>query len=110
MGSSRSFTSLKSTLHPVHWIRLVYLTSCWPSSSTLFVALTLIVSVASKSYLYELIVIIHGSLGCSLLSITIPCREREPIARLVNFLLTSKSVRLKPYSLDEACLKIGLPG
>jgi hypothetical protein len=70
----------------------------------------LIVSVAPKCYPCKLTVIIHGPLGCLLLSITLPCRERRPIARLVNFLLTSESVQLKPYSLGEAYLKVGLSG
>jgi hypothetical protein len=48
---------------------------------------------------------IHRPLGCLLLSVTFPCRERKPIARLVNFLLTSESVQLIPYTLCEACLK-----
>jgi hypothetical protein len=39
----------------------------------------------------------------------IPCRERELIARLVNFLLTSKFVHSKLYSMGEAYLKVGLP-
>jgi hypothetical protein len=49
------------------------------------------------------------TLGCLLLSVTTPCRERKPIARLVNFLLTFESVQLKSYSLGEACLKVSLP-
>jgi hypothetical protein len=36
--------------------------------------------------------------------------RKKPIARLVNFHLTSESVQLKPYSLGEAYLKVGLPG
>jgi hypothetical protein len=44
-------TSLKSTLHPIHLICLVYLTPRWPSSSTLCVALTLIDLVTPKCYL-----------------------------------------------------------
>jgi hypothetical protein len=55
-------------------------------------------------------VIIHGPLGRLLLSVIIPCREREYIDRLVTFLLTSKSVQLKPYSLGEAYLKASLDG
>jgi hypothetical protein len=39
-----------------------------------------------------------------------PCQERKPIARLVNFLLTSDSVQLQPYSLGEAYLTVGLSG
>jgi hypothetical protein len=58
----------------------------------------------------KLTVSVSGHLGCLLLSVTIPYWEGEPIARLVNFLLTSKSVHLKSYSLGEACLKVGLPG
>jgi hypothetical protein len=55
-------------------------------------------------------VIVHGPLGCLLLSVTFPCRERKPIVRLVNFFLTSESTQLTPYSLGEAYLKVGLPG
>jgi hypothetical protein len=40
----------------------------------------------------------------------LPCKERRLIARLVSSLLTSKSVQLKPYSLGEAHLKVGLFG
>jgi hypothetical protein len=58
----------------------------------------------------KLTVIVSGPLRRHLLSITIPCQERKPIARLVNFLLTSESVQLKSYSLGEAGLKVGLPG
>jgi hypothetical protein len=53
---------------------------------------------------------VSGHLGRLLLSVTIPCREGEPIASLVNFLLTSESVHLKSYSLGEACLEVGLLG
>jgi hypothetical protein len=56
----------------------------------------------------KLTVIVHGPLGRPLLSVTFPYQERKPIARLVNFLLTSKSVQLKSYSLGEAYLKVGL--
>jgi hypothetical protein len=66
------------------------------------VVLTLVDSVAPKSYLCNLTVIVHGPLGCLLLSVTTHCRERKLIARLVNFLLTSESLQLKPYSLVEA--------
>jgi hypothetical protein len=59
-------------------------------------------SVMPKSYLFKLTVIVHGPLGRLLLSITTPCRERKLIARLVNFLLTSESMLLRPYSLGEA--------
>jgi hypothetical protein len=52
--------------------------------------------------------IVHGPLERLLLSITIPCRESKPIARLANFRLTSESVQLTPYSLGEAHLKVGL--
>jgi hypothetical protein len=38
------------------------------------------------------------------------CRERKPIASLVNFLLSSESVQFQPYSLGEAYLKVGLLG
>jgi hypothetical protein len=65
------------------------------------VALTLIDLVAPKSYLCKLTVIVHEPFGCLLLSVTTPYRERKLIARLVNFLLTSKSVQLKLYSLGE---------
>jgi hypothetical protein len=94
--------SFKSTSLFLHWIHLVHLTPCWLSSSTLLVAPTLIDSIAPKSYLCKPTVIVHGPLGRLLLSITIPCREREPIARLVNFHLASESVQLMPYSLGEA--------
>jgi hypothetical protein len=59
---------------------------------------------------FKLTVIIHGPLGCLLLSVTFPYRERKPIARLVNFLLTSESVQLQSYSLGKAYLKVGLLG
>jgi hypothetical protein len=88
----------------------VHLMLCWLSSSTLFVVLTLVYSVAHKCYLCELTVIIHGPLGCFLLRVTTPGRERKPIARLVNFLLTSESMQLMSYSLGEAYLKVNLPG
>jgi hypothetical protein len=42
----------------------------------------------------KLTVIVSGPLGRHLLSVTFHCRERKPIARLVNFLLTSESVQL----------------
>jgi hypothetical protein len=29
---------------------------------------------------------------------------------MVNFILTSESVQLKPYSLGESYFKVGLPG
>jgi hypothetical protein len=74
----------------------------WPSSNTLFVMLTLVVSVALKSYLCKLTVIVYEPLGRLLLSVTIPCQERKPIDRLVNFLLTYELVQLKPCSLGEA--------
>jgi hypothetical protein len=74
------------------------------------VTLTLLVPVALKSYLWKLTVIVHGPLGCLLLSVTFPCGERKLIVRLVNFHLTSESMQLKLYSLGEACLKVGLPG
>jgi hypothetical protein len=57
-----------------------------------------------------LVVIVRGPLGCHLLSVTIPCREGEPIARLMNFLLTSESAQLKPHSCGKAYLKVGLSG
>jgi hypothetical protein len=74
------------------------------------VVLTLIVSVVPKSYLWKLTMIVHGSLGCLLLKVTFPCRERKLIARLVNFHLTFESVQLKPYSLAETCLNVGFSG
>jgi hypothetical protein len=58
----------------------------------------------------KLTVIVSGPLGRHLLSVTFPCRERKSIVRLVNFLLTSKSMQLQPYSLGEAYLKVSLPG
>jgi hypothetical protein len=66
------------------------------------VPLIFVDSVMPKSYLFKLTVIVHGPLGRLLLSITTPCRERKLIARLVNFLLTSESMLLRPYSLGEA--------
>jgi hypothetical protein len=66
------------------------------------VALTLIDSVISKSYLYKPTVIVHRPLGHLLLSVSTPCRERKLIAGLVNFLLNSESVQLKLNSLGEA--------
>jgi hypothetical protein len=58
----------------------------------------------------KLTMIVSGPLGCPPLSIIDPCRERKLIARLVNFLLTSKSVQLMSYSLGEAYLKVSLSG
>jgi hypothetical protein len=78
---------LLEVFHLVHCIRLLHLTLCWPSSSILFVVLTLVVSVMPKSYLCKIIVIVHAPLGCLLLSVTIPCRESKLITRLVNFRL-----------------------
>jgi hypothetical protein len=101
-GLSLVIASLKSILHLIHCIHLLHLTPCWLSSSTLFVVLAFVVLVAPNNYLCKLIVIVHGPLGRLLLSITIHCRERRLIARLVNFVLTSESVQLKPYSLGEA--------
>jgi hypothetical protein len=77
--------SLKSTSPFLHWFHLVHLTLCWLSSSTLFVALTLVDSIAPKSYLSKLTMIVHGHLGRLLQSITIPYRERKSIAGLVTF-------------------------
>jgi hypothetical protein len=65
------------------------------------VALSLVDSVAPKSYLCKLSVIVHGPLGRLLLSITTLCRERKLIPMLVNFLLTFEAVQLKPYTLGE---------
>ncbi len=73
-------------------------------------ALALVVLVVPKSYLCKLTMIVHGPLGRLLLSVSTPCRERKLIAELVNFLLNSESMQLKPYSLGEAYLKVGLPG
>jgi hypothetical protein len=56
------------------------------------VALILVDSVAPKSYLCKLTVIVHGPLEHLLLSVTTHCRESKLIARLVNFFLTSESV------------------
>jgi hypothetical protein len=81
---------------------LVHLTLRWLSSSTLFVALTLIDSITHKSYLCMLTVIAHGPLRHLFLSVTIPYRGNKPIARLVNFRLASKPVQLKQCSLGEA--------
>jgi hypothetical protein len=58
----------------------------------------------------KLTVIVHGPLGCLLLSVTTHCQERKPIDRLINFLLTFESVQLKPYSLGEAYFNVRLPG
>jgi hypothetical protein len=77
--------SLKSTSLFIHWIHLVHLTLRWPSSSTLFVVLTLVVLVMPKSYLCKLTVIVRGHLWHLLLSVTIPYRERKLIVRLVTF-------------------------
>jgi hypothetical protein len=74
------------------------------------VALTLVILVTPKRYPCKLTVIMNGTLGCLLLSVTIPCRERKPIARLETFLLTSEFMQLKSYSLAEAYLKVGLTG
>jgi hypothetical protein len=52
----------------------------------------------------------HDYLSMSSPGITFPCRERKPITRVVNFLLTSDSMQLKSYSLGEACLNVSLPG
>jgi hypothetical protein len=87
----------------------MHLTLCWPSSSTLFVTLTLVDSVTSKCYLCKLTVIIHGPIWRLLLSVTIPCQERKSIVRLVNFLLTFEFVQSKSYSLGEVYLKVSLP-
>jgi hypothetical protein len=56
----------------------------------------------------KLTMIVSGTLGRPPLSVTDPCRERILIARLVNFLLTSKSVQSMSYSLGEAYLKDSL--
>jgi hypothetical protein len=40
----------------------------------------------AQSYLWKLTMIVHGPLGCLLLSVNFPCRERKPIAMLVNSL------------------------
>jgi hypothetical protein len=106
--SPRGYVDTKSISHHIQWIRLVHLTICWPSSSALIVALTVVDLIAPKSYLCKPTVIAHGHLGYLLLSITFPCRERKLIARLVNYLLTYEFMQLKPYSLGEACLKVGL--
>jgi hypothetical protein len=89
---SKVVISLTSTSHLVHWIHLMYLMLRWPSSSTLTMALTLVDSIMPKSYLCKPTVIIHGPLGCLLLSVTFPYRERKSIVRLINFLLTSEFV------------------
>jgi hypothetical protein len=74
------------------------------------VVLTLLDSIAPNYYHCELTMIVSRPLGCHLLSVSFPRRERKPIARLVNFFLTSESVQLQPYSLGEACLKVCLSG
>jgi hypothetical protein len=58
----------------------------------------------------KLTVIVSGPLGHPPISITDPCRERKPIARLVNFLFTSESMQSMSYSLGEAYLKVSLSG
>jgi hypothetical protein len=73
-GLSYVIALLKSILHLVHYICLLHLTLYWLSSSTLFMALTLVYSIVPKSYLCKLTVTIHGPLGHLLLSVTIPCR------------------------------------
>jgi hypothetical protein len=50
--------------------------------------------------------IVHGPLGCLLLSVIIPCRGSKPIVRLVNFRLAYESTQLKPCSLGEAYLRL----
>jgi hypothetical protein len=60
---SQVVASLKSILHLVHGIRLLHLTLYWLSSSILFVTLTLVISVVSKSYLCKLSVIEAVLLG-----------------------------------------------
>jgi hypothetical protein len=107
-GLSYVIASLKSILHLVYCICLLHLTLCWLSSSTIFVALTLVVLIAPKSYLCKLTMTIYVPLGHLLLSVTIPYRESKPIVSLVNFRLTSKSVQLTPYYLCETHLKVGL--
>jgi hypothetical protein len=53
-------------------IYLVHLTLCWLSSSTLFVALALVDSIAPKGYFCKLTVTVYGPLGHLLLSVNIP--------------------------------------
>jgi hypothetical protein len=74
------------------------------------VVLTLLDSIASNCYHCELTVIVSRPLGRHLLSVSFPYRERKPFARLVDFLLISEAVQLKPYSLGEAYFKVSLPG
>jgi hypothetical protein len=74
------------------------------------VVLTLLDSVAPNCYHCELTMIVSRPLGRHLLSVSFPYRERKPIARLVNCLLTSESVQLQSYSLGEAYLKVSLSG
>jgi hypothetical protein len=59
---------------------------------------------------YKLTMIVHGPLGRPPLSVIDPCWERKPVARLVNFLLTSESVQSMPYSSGEGYLKVSLSG
>jgi hypothetical protein len=73
-GLSNVIASLKSILQLIHFICLLHLTLRWLSSSTLFVALTLVDLIAPKSYFCKLTMIVHGPLGHFLLSVTIPCR------------------------------------
>jgi hypothetical protein len=101
---------LELYLVPTHWIHFACLTFRWPSSITLFVALNLVDSISPNCYLGKPSLSIHGPLGCRLQSVAITCRERKLIARFVNFLSTSESVELKPYSLCEAYLKVGVSG
>jgi hypothetical protein len=74
------------------------------------VVLTLLDSVAPNCYHCELTMIVSRPLRRHLLSVSFSCQERKPIARLVNFLLTSESAQLKPHSFGEAYFKVSLPG
>jgi hypothetical protein len=71
-GISLVVTYSKSTSHLIHWIHLVHLMLFSLSRITLFLALTLVVSVAPKCYLCKLTMTIHGPFGRHLLSVTIP--------------------------------------
>jgi hypothetical protein len=89
---------------------ITHLMLYWASSSTLFVVLTLVDSIAPNWQLGKPSLSFYGPVGRLLRSFTIPFQECKPVTRLVAFLLTSEFMQLKPYSLDEAYLKVGLSG
>jgi hypothetical protein len=113
--------SLKSTLHLFHWIHLVYLT-------LLAIKYHLVCGANSHRFSHaqmlssKLTVIIHGPLGCLLLSVTIPYRERKLIVRLINSLdlwihvinvvlfrwslFEGRFIWLMSFSKLQSCLKL----